>query len=101
MIFVSGQGAFSPGGEVLAKGDVRSQTEHAIKSIRKVLRQAGSDLDDIVKVTVYLKRVEDRPTVAEVRRKYFKRDFPASSLVGVELASEDMLVEIEAIAVCD
>lgn len=101
MIFVSGQGAFTPDGKVRAKGDVGSQTEFAIKSIRKILREAGADLEDVVKVTVYLRRVEDRPIVAEVRKKYFKGDFPASSLVGVELADKDMLVEIEAIAVCD
>lgn len=99
MVFVSGQGAFDSEGNILAKGNVREQTKHAIEGIKRVLEEAGCSLDDVVKVTVYLKRIEDRSAVAEIRKQYFRKDFPASSLVAVQLANDDMLVEIEAIAV--
>ena len=58
-------------------------------------------IDDVVKVTVYVTNVKDQlAPIHEVRAKYFKNDYPASTLVEVKgLVSEDLLIEIEAIAV--
>ena len=101
LVFVSGQGAIDANGEVVGKGDIVSQTKKAIENIEAVLRKAGATLDDVVKVTVFLKNLEDREKVAEVRKDYFKKDFPASTLVGVQLALKGMLIEMDAIAVVD
>jgi 2-iminobutanoate/2-iminopropanoate deaminase len=68
--------------------------------MRLALEAAGATLDDVVKVTVYLANVDDRPKVNEVRKAYFKDNKPASTLIGInQFAIDGMLIEIEAVAV--
>lgn len=99
-IYVSGQVALDAHGHLVAPGDVVGQTRQTLENIRAVLAAAGATLDDVVKVTVYLKNVDDRPKVNEVRKAHFGANRPASTLVEVSrLAIEGLLVEIEAIAV--
>ena len=71
-----------------------------LDNIRRVLAAGGATLDDVVKVTVFLANVDDRPRVNEVRQAYFGANRPASTLVEVSrLAFPGLLVEIEAVAV--
>ena len=57
-------------------------------------------MDDIAKVTVFVTDVSHLQAIHEVRADYFKRDYPASTLVEVKsLVSPDLMIEIEAIAV--
>jgi 2-iminobutanoate/2-iminopropanoate deaminase len=64
------------------------------------LAAAGATLADVVKVTVYLKNVDDRQKVNEVRKAYFGEARPASTLIEISrFAIDGMLIEIEAIAV--
>ena len=100
LIFVSGQVALDAKGNVVGKGDVVGQTEQVLKNMQGVLETAGASLADVVKVTVFLRNMEHRNTVAEVRKRFFKDNLPASSLVEVnKLVHEDLLIEIEAVAV--
>jgi reactive intermediate/imine deaminase len=99
-VYVSGQVALDPAGRLVAPGDVVGQTRQALDNVKTVLAAAGATLDDVVKVTVYLANVDDRPRVNEVRKAYFGANRPASTLVEVSrLAIAGLLVEIEAIAV--
>jgi reactive intermediate/imine deaminase len=99
-IYVSGQGAFDAAGNLVGAGDVVAQTRQVLDNMKTVLAAAGATLEDVVKVTVYLKDRDDRPRVNEVRKEYFKANKPASTLVEISrFAIEGMLVEIEAIAV--
>jgi 2-iminobutanoate/2-iminopropanoate deaminase len=99
-IYVSGQGAFDASGNLVGAGDVVVQTRQVLENMKTALAAAGATLDDVVKVTVYLKNRDDRPRVNEVRKEYFKANKPASTLVEISrFAIEGMLVEIEAIAV--
>ncbi len=57
-------------------------------------------MDDIVKATVFVTAVSHLTAIHEVRAEYFRRDYPASTLVEVKsLVSPDLMIEIEAIAV--
>jgi reactive intermediate/imine deaminase len=99
-VYVSGQVALDAAGRLVAPGDVVGQTRQALDNVKTVLAAAGATLDDVVKVTVYLANVDDRPRVNEVRKAYFGANRPASTLVEVSrLAIAGLLVEIEAIAV--
>jgi reactive intermediate/imine deaminase len=99
-VYVSGQVALDAGGRLVGPGDVVAQTRQTLDNVKAVLAAAGATLDDVVKVTVYLADVDDRPRVNEVRRAYFGPNRPASTLVEVSrLALEGLLIEIEAIAV--
>jgi 2-iminobutanoate/2-iminopropanoate deaminase len=99
-VYVSGQGAFDAKGTLVGAGDVVAQTRQVLDNIKIALAAAGGTLDDVTKVTVYLKNVDDRPKVNEVRKEYFKDNKPASTLLEISrFAIDGMLIEIEAVAV--
>jgi len=96
-LHVSGQVGIDPDGN-LASG-AEAQMEHCWRNILTVLRGAGMDADNIVKVTAYLTRPEDTPLYREVRDRMLDGAETASTLVIVSgLAHPDWLVEIEAVA---
>ena len=101
LVFVSGQVATSPTGELVGKGDIRAQTEQVFANLQGVLEAAGSGLDRVGKLTVLVVRLEDRPVIGEIRNRLFAPFgyLPASTLAVVaSLANPDWLVEIEAVA---
>ena len=96
-VYVSGQVALDGDGRLVGPGDVVAQTRQVLENIRRVLAAGGATLGDVVKVTVYLANVDDRPRVNEVRQAYFGANRPASTMVEVSrLIDPDLLVEIEA-----
>jgi 2-iminobutanoate/2-iminopropanoate deaminase len=101
LIFVSGQVATDEGGNVVGRGDMKAQTRQALENVKAALAKLGATLDDVVKVTIFVTDMSDFKGIHEVRRQYFKRgNYPASTLVQVSrLVQEDLLIEIEAIAV--
>ena len=99
-VYVSGQGALDDKGNLVGRGDVVAQTRKTLDNMKIALAAAGASLDDVVKVTVYLADVDDRPKVNEVRKEYFKDNKPASTLIEISrFAIDGMLIEIEAVAV--
>ena len=99
ILFVAGQVSLDSEGKVVGKDDVVAQTVQAFQNVRVVLKEGGCDLEDIVKLTVYVKRQEDFFKVTEARKKILGKNFPASTLVQVSnLAYPDLLVEVEATA---
>lgn len=99
-IYVSGQAGLDAKGNLVGPGDVVTQTRQTLENMKAVLAAAGATLEDVVKVTVYLANRDDRPKVNEVRKKYFKANRPASTLIEISrFAIEGMLIEIEAVAV--
>jgi 2-iminobutanoate/2-iminopropanoate deaminase len=69
---------------------------------RILLEKAGATMDDVVKVTVFLKDVKDYQGMNEVRAEFFPKDPPASSAVAIkDFMLPGLLVEIEAIAMKD
>lgn len=102
LIFVSGQVAVNPAGEIVGRGDVTAQARQVLENLKACLAAAGGSLADVAKLTTFLIDIKDRPAVAAVRAEYFPSDYPASTLVQVSaLAQPDFLVEIEAYAVVD
>ncbi len=100
IIFASGQVAEDAEGNTVGKGDIVLQAEQVLRNLQSVLEAAGASLADVIKVTVFLRNMEHRNAVAEVRRRFFKDNLPASTLVEVsKLVHQDWLIEIEAIAV--
>lgn len=86
--------------ESVGIGDVEAQAEKAMANIAMLLEEAGSSLDDIVKVVVYLIDPRYRETVYQVMGRWLKGVFPVSTgLVVSALARPEWLVEIDATAV--
>ena len=68
--------------------------------IQHYLTAAGGQMDDVIRVRIYLTDMADRPAVLEARREFFTGDFPCSTLVEVaRLIDDRLLVEIDADAV--
>jgi reactive intermediate/imine deaminase len=99
LLFISGCAPLDGSGRLVGEGDVTAQSRSVLDHLRAILRHAGADFSDVLKVTVYLLHVNDRQAVNEVRKEYFGDSRPASTLVEVSaLAVPGMLVEIEAVA---
>lgn len=90
-IFVSGQGAESLQG-------IEAQLKQCFGNIKEILSRAGSSLEDVVKVSVFLKNAEDFPKLNEVYQSYFPKEPPARSTVITGLVLPGMLVEVDCIA---
>jgi enamine deaminase RidA (YjgF/YER057c/UK114 family) len=91
--------ALDASGTLIGGDDVVAQAERVHENIGAVLAKAGATFADVVKVTVYLRRIGDRAAVNTVRRKFFGESRPASTLVEVSaFVLPDALVEIDAVA---
>ena len=101
-LFISGVTARDANGNPVGKGDMRAQTKQVLENMKIILEDAGATFDNVVRVTVYVTDLKNCKDIHEVRAQYFKKDFPASTLVQVAgLLHKDLLIEIEAIAVLD
>jgi reactive intermediate/imine deaminase len=95
-VFVSGQVALGPNGEVIAGGIVE-QSHHCIRSIVAILEKAGCTLKDVVKANVWLDDARDFQAFNRVYASYFQAALPARACVQSKLMV-DAKVEIEVIA---
>lgn len=98
MIFTSGQLGIDVARGKLAEG-VEAQAHAAMKNVKALLNEAGADLGNIVKTTVFVKDLGDFAKVNEIYGSYFDGTYPARSCVQVAKLPLDGLVEIECIAV--
>jgi 2-iminobutanoate/2-iminopropanoate deaminase len=96
-IYTSGQIALLPNGEFL-DADVKAQTKQVCQNLKAVLNEAGVDLSNVVKTTIFLANMDDFTSVNEVYGEYFAHK-PARSTVAVKTLPKNALVEIECIAV--
>jgi 2-iminobutanoate/2-iminopropanoate deaminase len=98
MVFTAGQLGIDPATKQLVDGDIRAQTRQALLNVQHVLEAAGSSLDKVVKVTVFLKNMDDFAAMNEVYATFFVQNPPARSTVEVARLPLDGLVEVEAVA---
>ena len=100
LLFVSGCVPVDGDGKLVGSDDVVAQAEQVFANIGAVLTAAGASARDVVKVTVFLTDIDDRPSINPVRQRFFGEARPASTLVEVsKLAVPGAKLEIEAIAV--
>lgn len=100
LLFVSGVVPVDEAGEVVGGDDVAAQARQVFANMGRVLETAGASFADVVKVTIFLTDVDDRPLINPVRQEVFGASRPASTLVEVSrLAVPGAKVEIEAVAV--
>jgi len=101
-LFISGMTARDKEGNVVGKGDIKLQTDTILQNMGYLLDNVGATYDNIVKVTVFITDMSHFHEIHEIRSKYFKDNYPASTLVEVSrLASKDHLIEIEAVAIIE
>ncbi len=99
LVYVSGQVAWDAEGNIVGRGDIRAQARQVFHKLRQVLQEAGGDLQDLLKITTYVTRIDEYPAVVEVRGEFFPGELPASTLIVVEsLFHADFLLEVEGMA---
>jgi reactive intermediate/imine deaminase len=100
LLFVSGQAAISPEGELVGLGDFDAQAEQTFRNLERVLAAGGSSLDRVVKVTIFLTDMANFPKIVDLRGRWFTEPYPADTIVEVSsLALPGLEIEIEAVAV--
>ncbi|MGU9957340.1 MAG: RidA family protein [Arenicellales bacterium WSBS_2016_MAG_OTU3] len=100
MIFCRGQVGSDFAGNVIGAGDAAAQTERALKNVKQLLEEAGSELSHICRIQVYLTDRAYRDDVYKVIGKWLKGVYPVSTgLIVQGLAKPDWVMEIEVTAV--
>lgn len=99
-VFLRGQTAMAFDGSVVGIGDPAAQAEHAMKCVKILLEEAGSRLEHICKIHIYITDRAYREPVYQVVGKWLKGVYPCSTGLIVEgLARPELLMEIDVDAV--
>ncbi len=101
LIFTSGQIGLNPATGAIVSGGIREQTTRVLDNLAAVLREAGLDMADVIKTTVYLRDMSDFAAMNEIYATYLAPEGvipPARSTVEVARLPKDALVEIDLIA---
>ncbi|MDQ0217405.1 RidA family protein [Peribacillus cavernae] len=107
LIFVGGQISADRNCKTIGVGDIEVQTRNVFENIRKVLNEVGADMKDIVKLNTYYTFEGEGEEVTEywqkmtkVRKEYLADPGPVGTAIRVSgFGAEDLLIEVEAIAV--
>jgi reactive intermediate/imine deaminase len=99
LIYVSGTLAQDASGAIVGKGDVGAQTRRVVERMSEVLKAAGSSLEQVVSVTVYLKSASDFAAMNDAYRPFWPNDPPTRTTVMAELVLPDALIEMSMVAV--
>ena len=97
-LFASGQIPIVPGTGEIAQGDILVQAEQVMKNVGEILKEAGTDFENVVKTTCFLAEMDDFAAFNGVYEKYFTGK-PARSCVAVKELPKKVLCEVEVIAV--
>lgn len=97
MVFTSGVIPVNPATGEIPEG-VEAQAEQAFSNMAALLQAAGTNIEAVIKTTVFIKEMNDFGKINEVYAKYFTGTFPARSCVEVARLPKDVLLEVEAIA---
>lgn len=100
-VYLSGQVALDPQGNLVGAGDMQAQAEQVFRNLQAGLEAAGAGFQDVVKLNYYLVDMSGLQAVRDVRDRYLDASqYPASTAVEVRrLYREDVLLEVEAVAV--
>lgn len=98
-VFASGQLGINPATGEFVEGDVQTQTRQALTNARAIMNEAGLDLNNVIKTTVFLSDMANFAAMNEIYAEFFSEPYPARSAVAVKTLPKNALVEVECIAV--
>jgi len=97
-IYLSGQIGLDPETMQMAEG-IDAQVRRIFLNLQAVAVAAGGDLNDIVKLTVYMTDLSDFPRLNDIMTDFFKHPYPARATIGVAALPRNALVEMDAVLV--
>lgn len=98
LLFVSGQIAINPQTGNLVAGSIEAETKQVLTNLAAILKAAGTDVDKVIKTTIFLKDMNDFKVVNEIYGSVFRPPYPARATVEVSRLPKDVNVEIDCIA---
>ncbi len=96
-LFVSGQLPIDPAKGTFVEGDIKDQTRQVFENIKAIASAAKTDMNHIVKTTVFLKDMSDFQAMNEVYSEYFSGVLPARSAIQAARLPKDATIEIETV----
>ena len=96
-VYLSGQIPLVPETMQMIDGDMEAQITRVFENLKAVAQAAGGDLDDFVKLNIYLTDLSHFPLVNEVMARYFSEPYPARAAVGVAQLPKDAGVEMDGV----
>ena len=97
-VFASGQIPINPATGDFVEGGIKEQTKQALTNASNILKEAGTDLNHVVKTTVYMADMGDFAAMNEIYAQFFNEPYPARSAVAVKALPKGALVEVEVLA---
>lgn len=97
-VFCSGQVPFEPSSMELVSGSIAEETTRCMQNLEAVLKEAGTELANVVKTTIYVTNMDDFGEVNGAYASFFSSEPPARATVGVAALPKGARVEIECIA---
>ena len=97
LVFLSGQIPLRPDDMTIVDGDFAARARQVFTNLGAVAKAAGGDLNDIVKLTIFLTDLNDFATVNAVMEEFFEQPYPARAAVGVSALPKGVDVEADAI----
>lgn len=98
LVFASGQIPLDPVTGILLEGDITAQTERVLENLKAVIEAAGSSMDRVLRVTVFLKDVNEFAAMNEVYARYFGSEPPSRSTIEAARLPRGAKVEMDAVA---
>ena len=99
LVFTSGVIPVVPDTGVIAGAAVEDQARQAFTNLAKLLEDAGSSMDNVMKTTLFIKDMKEFKRINDVYAMFFREPYPARSCVEVARLPKDVKLEIEAVAV--
>ncbi|MEO2282071.1 RidA family protein [Pseudoalteromonas pernae] len=96
-VYLSGQIPLVPSTMEMVSEDFAEQTHQVFKNLTAVCKAAGGELQDMVKVNIFLTDLSNFATVNEIMSQYFKTPYPARAAIGVKELPKGSQVEIDGI----
>ncbi len=97
LVYTSGVIPVDPATGLIPEG-VEAQADQIFRNLSALLQASGTDMEKVIKTTVFIKEMDDFNTINEIYAKYFTGVFPARSCVEVARLPKDVLLEVEAVA---
>ena len=97
LVFLSGQIPLLPDDMTVVEGDFEARARQVFSNLSAVAKAAGGDLNDIVKLTIFLTDLDNFATVNTVMEDFFEQPYPARAAVGVASLPKGVDVEADAI----
>ena len=99
MIFVSGQIAIDPKTNLLIIDNIQAETKMVMENIKNILKVANCSLNDVVKCSIFLSKMEFFESVNNIYGSYFSTPYPARETIEVKCLPKNVNVEISVIAI--